>query len=121
MHILPWRARRRRSQSLHRKRASRHASPAERIRPLPPSSKQSHPVAGNGTLSRQGRADPSRRDLPFLPRTYQEDFVKRCLDALNGVDSSFLEEAKNVAESAKVRKVGINVEDRPDLSRVGHV
>src|SRR5207245_8608310 len=59
--------------------------------------------------------------FPFLPRTYQEDFVKRCLDALNGFDSSSLEEAKNVAESAKVRNVGITVEIRPDWSRVGHV
>jgi len=32
--------------------------------------------------------------FPFLPRTYQEDFVKRCLDALNGVDSLCLEEAR---------------------------
>jgi elongator complex protein 3 len=59
--------------------------------------------------------------FPFLPRTYQEDFVKRCLDALNGVDSHSLQEAKNLAESAKIRNVGITVETRPDWSRVGHV
>lgn len=59
--------------------------------------------------------------FPFLPRTYQEDFVKRCLDALNGVDSASLKEAKNIAESAKIRNVGITVETRPDWSRVGHV
>ena len=59
--------------------------------------------------------------FPFLPRTYQEEFVKRCLDALNGVDSHSLEEAKNLAESAKVRNVGITVETRPDWSRKGHV
>src|SRR6267143_4532548 len=59
--------------------------------------------------------------FPFLPRTYQEDFVKRCLDAMNGVDSLCLEEAKTLAESAKVRNVGITVETRPDWSRVGHV
>src|SRR5213594_2595535 len=59
--------------------------------------------------------------FPFLPRTYQEDFVKRCLDALNGVDSPSLQDAKNLAESAKVRNVGITVETRPDWSRKGHV
>jgi len=59
--------------------------------------------------------------FPFLPRTYQEDFVKRCLDALNGVDSPSLEEAKNLAESASVKNVGITVETRPDWSRRGHV
>src|SRR2546430_1925553 len=59
--------------------------------------------------------------FPFLPRAYQEDFVKRCLDALNGIDSSSFEEAKNHAESAKIRNVGITVETRPDWSRVGHV
>ena len=59
--------------------------------------------------------------LPFLPRMYQEDFVKRCLDALNGVDSSSLKEAKNIAESAKIRNVGITVETRPDWARIGHI
>ncbi len=59
--------------------------------------------------------------FPFLPRRYQEGFVKRCLDALNGVDSQSLEEAKNFSESANVRNVGITVETRPDWSRIGHV
>ncbi len=59
--------------------------------------------------------------FPFLPRTYQEDFVKRCLDALNQVDSGSLNEAKNLAEAANVKNVGITVETRPDWSRKGHV
>jgi elongator complex protein 3 len=59
--------------------------------------------------------------FPFLPRTYQEEFVKRCLDALNAVDSGSLEEAKSFAETANVKNVGITVETRPDWSRVGHV
>src|SRR5438094_3345862 len=50
--------------------------------------------------------------FPFLPRTYQEDFVKRCLDALNGVSWRSLEEAKNFAECANVTIVGITVETR---------
>ena len=59
--------------------------------------------------------------FPFLPRTYQENFVKGCLDALNGVNSPSLEEAKNLAESANVKNVGITVETRPDWARKGHV
>jgi len=59
--------------------------------------------------------------FPFLPRIYQEDFVKSCLDALNGVGSQTLEEAKTIAETAETRNVGITVETRPDWSRRGHV
>lgn len=59
--------------------------------------------------------------FPFLPQIYQEDFVKRCLDAMNGTDSPSLNEAKALAESARVRNVGITVETRPDWSRKGHV
>lgn len=59
--------------------------------------------------------------FPFLPRTYQEQFVKRCLDAMNNVDSNSLGEAKTLAESAAVKNVGITVETRPDWSRKGHV
>jgi len=57
----------------------------------------------------------------FLPISYQEDFIKQCLDTLNGKESSSLEEAKANAESAKVRNVGITVETRPDWSRKAHV
>lgn len=59
--------------------------------------------------------------FPFLPRSYQEDFVKRCLDALNGTESASLQEAKIQAESSAVKNVGITVETRPDWSRKGHV
>lgn len=59
--------------------------------------------------------------FPFIPRSYQEHFVKRCLDALSGVDSASLNEAKTLAETADVRNVGITVETRPDWSRGGHV
>jgi elongator complex protein 3 len=59
--------------------------------------------------------------FPFMPRSYQEGFVKRCLDALNGVESGSLSEAKNLSENAKVRNVGVTVETRPDWSRKGHV
>ena len=59
--------------------------------------------------------------FPFMPRSYQEDFVKRCLDALNGRDSQSLDEAKGLAEAARVRNVGITIETRPDWSRSIHV
>lgn len=59
--------------------------------------------------------------FPFLPRAYQEEFVKRCLDALNGEESASLQDAKARSESARIRNVGITVETRPDWSRQGHV
>ncbi len=45
---------------------------------------------------------------------YQEWFVRRCLDAMNGVDSSSLEEAQSRNETAPHRNVGLVVETRPD-------
>ncbi len=45
---------------------------------------------------------------------YQEWFVRRCLDALNGVDASTLEEAQQLNESSPHRNVGLVVETRPD-------
>src|SRR5881296_1959163 len=59
--------------------------------------------------------------FPFMPRSYQEDFVKRCLDALNGEDSRSLDEAKVRSENARIKNVGITIETRPDWSRRGHV
>src|SRR5882762_4586907 len=59
--------------------------------------------------------------FPFLPRSYQEHFVKECLDTLNGTMSESLEDAKIKAESANTRNVGITIETRPDWSRQGHV
>ena len=59
--------------------------------------------------------------FPFLPRDYQENFVKRCLDALNGAEATSLQEAKVLAETARVRNVGVTIETRPDWSRKGHV
>jgi len=52
--------------------------------------------------------------FPASPRSYQEWFVKGCLDALNGSESGSLAEAKTVAESSPIRNVGVTVETRPD-------
>ncbi len=59
--------------------------------------------------------------FPFMPVAYQEDFVKRCFDALNQVESGSLEHAKRIAETAQVKNVGVTVETRPDWSRRVHV
>ena len=48
------------------------------------------------------------------PRDYQEWFVRRCLDAMNGRDSSSLAEAQAWNESARRRNVGLVIETRPD-------
>jgi elongator complex protein 3 len=55
------------------------------------------------------------------PCDYQEEFVKRCLDAINGVKSSSLEEAKARAETSRVRNVGLTVETKPDWCKESHV
>jgi elongator complex protein 3 len=47
-------------------------------------------------------------------RDYQEWFVQRCFDALNGRPSSSLEEAQDWNETAPHRNVGLVIETRPD-------
>jgi elongator complex protein 3 len=47
-------------------------------------------------------------------RDYQEWFVQRCLDAMNGRDSSSLAEAQLWNETAEHRNVGLVIETRPD-------
>jgi elongator complex protein 3 len=48
------------------------------------------------------------------PQAYREEFVRRCLDALNGEDSGTLAEAQRKNERAARRNVGLVVETRPD-------
>jgi elongator complex protein 3 len=50
----------------------------------------------------------------YYPHDYQEWFIRRCFDALNGVDSDSLEEAQRLNERAAYRNVGLVVETRPD-------
>lgn len=47
-------------------------------------------------------------------RDYQEWFVRRCFDAMNGFDSATLEEAHAANETAAHRNVGLVIETRPD-------
>jgi elongator complex protein 3 len=49
------------------------------------------------------------------PRDYQYQFVRDCYDALNGITSSSLEEARQLNENAKHRCVGLCIETRPDF------
>ena len=48
------------------------------------------------------------------PEDYQYQFIKDCLDALNGEESADLEEAKRLNETAKHRCTGLCLETRPD-------
>ncbi|MEA3335379.1 MAG: tRNA uridine(34) 5-carboxymethylaminomethyl modification radical SAM/GNAT enzyme Elp3 [Chloroflexota bacterium] len=45
---------------------------------------------------------------------YTEWFVRRCLDALNGSDSTSLAQAQHLNERATSRCVGLTIETRPD-------
>lgn len=72
--------------------------------------------------------EPSKVELviqggTFLaaPPEYQEIFVKRCLDAINGIDSESLEEAKKRAETSEVRNVGLTIETKPDWCKQPHI
>ena len=59
--------------------------------------------------------------FPSTPQEYQEDFVKQCLDAITETKSSSLDEAKKVAETSRIRNVGITVETRPDWAKTEQV
>ena len=47
-------------------------------------------------------------------RDYQEWFIQRCLEAMNGVRSETLAEAQLLNEEAEHRNVGLVIETRPD-------
>ena len=51
------------------------------------------------------------------PERYQYQFIKDCYDGLNGSQSSGLEAAKEVNETARHRCVGLCIETRPDWCR----
>lgn len=55
------------------------------------------------------------------PHQYQEWFIQRCLDALNGVTSETLQDAQRVNEAAAHRNVGLVVETRPDYITLDEV
>ncbi len=55
------------------------------------------------------------------PEAYQDLFLKRCLDAMNGQDARNLSEAIQFAEKSAVRPIGITIETRPDYCKSAHV
>ena len=57
----------------------------------------------------------------FMPKDYQENFIKSCYDALNGFDSATLEEAKTNNELSEYRNVGFTIETKPDYCKEEHV
>ena len=57
----------------------------------------------------------------FMPRDYQETFVKSCYDALNGFESINLHTAMKNNETAKNRSVGFTIETKPDYCKKEHV
>lgn len=57
----------------------------------------------------------------FMPREYQNEFVKTCYDALNGLRAESLELAKSFNETARVRNVGFTIETKPDYCKQEHV
>ncbi len=77
----------------------------ERIRAL---SRNGHPVDKVELLVLGGTWSA----YPYL---YRRDFLKRCLDAMNGEEASTLEEAQALNEKAPHREVGLVVETRPDM------
>ncbi len=50
----------------------------------------------------------------YYPPDYQEWFIRRCFDAMNGVESATLEDAQRLNETAAHRNVGLVIETRPD-------
>ena len=48
-------------------------------------------------------------------KDYQAWFIKRCFDALNGIESESLEQAQARNENARQKNVGLTLETRPDL------
>lgn len=57
----------------------------------------------------------------FMPKDYQENFIKSCYDALNGFDSPTLKEAKANNEHSGIRNVGFTIETKPDYCKQEHV
>jgi len=59
--------------------------------------------------------------FPFMPSDYQRNFVKECYDALNGVESTSLQQAQKLNEVSDIRCVGFTVETKPDYCKEMHI
>ena len=72
--------------------------------------------------------DPSKMEIVivggtflFMPSDYQENFIKSCYDALNGIESKTLNQAQQINQSASIRNVGLTIETKPDYCKREHV
>jgi elongator complex protein 3 len=52
---------------------------------------------------------------------YQDWFIKRCLDAMNGFTADSLAQAQNANEQSRHRNVGLVIETRPDHINLGEI
>ena len=57
----------------------------------------------------------------FMPKDYQENFIKSCYDGLNGFESPSLQISMKNNENAKNRNVGFTIETKPDYCKKEHV
>jgi len=57
----------------------------------------------------------------FMPKDYQENFIKSCYDALNGFPSLNLEIAMKNNQKTKNRNVGFTIETKPDYCKKEHI
>src|SRR5574341_688284 len=55
------------------------------------------------------------------PKKYQEWFIRRCLDAMNGREAPTLVQAQRLNETAERRNVGLVIETRPDYITMDEV
>jgi elongator complex protein 3 len=59
--------------------------------------------------------------LPSEDLDYQEYVVKRCFDAFNEQNSTYIEDALHLNEKARNRVIGLTFETRPDWCRKHHI
>ena len=57
----------------------------------------------------------------YLPKKYQDWFIKRCFDGFNGKIAKNLAQAQKLNEKAKYRVIGLTLETRPDYIDVAEI
>ncbi|MCX6743865.1 MAG: tRNA uridine(34) 5-carboxymethylaminomethyl modification radical SAM/GNAT enzyme Elp3, partial [Candidatus Parcubacteria bacterium] len=57
----------------------------------------------------------------YLPKKYQDWFIKRCFDGFNGKVSKNLAQALKLNEKVKYRVIGLTLETRPDYIDVAEI
>ncbi|MFA5188906.1 MAG: tRNA uridine(34) 5-carboxymethylaminomethyl modification radical SAM/GNAT enzyme Elp3 [Patescibacteria group bacterium] len=57
----------------------------------------------------------------YLPKKYQDWFIKRCFDGFNGKISKNLALAQKLNEKAKYRVIGLTLETRPDYINAAEI